>query len=310
VVEWLFGVEGMGGLTVEWRPATAVDAGLLAELANETSGSDITPDQASVFLQTWQVEIASKKDAAVAVLPPANGRSRGYGAWWVRRGSEAARFGEVADRLVRLAGSTPGLSILQISLPAEETAGVEQLQALRFERAYPLWTMVHDATTWPQRQPELPSPLYYGRWSDVLPDEFQTAYEQAYRDQRVVEPHDAETWNLLTSGDSFARDLATLAMTPDGQVAGFVLGFEPDHGGLDLGPIGTVQSWRGRGISSALLASVLMRCRETQSGPITLTVDGESPTHAQRLYLRHGFRVTENFIAYHVHPGRHRVRSG
>jgi GNAT superfamily N-acetyltransferase len=194
----------------------------------------------------------------------------------------------------------PGLSVLQISLPAEETAGVEQLQALGFERAYPVWTMVHDGTTWPQRQPELPPPLRFSRWSEVSPAEFQAAYEQAYRDQRVVEPHSAETWHRLASGDSFAKDLATLAMTPDGRVAGFVLGFHQDDGGFDLGPIGTIQSWRGRGVSSALLASVLMRCRETRLGPIALTVDGESPTHAQNLYLHHGFQVTENFIAYQV----------
>lgn len=295
-----------------WRAATDVDTGLLADLASEASGSDIRADQASVFLQTWHVEIAGPNDAAVAVLPPADGGRRGYGAWWVRRGSESARFGESADRLVWLANSMPGLSILQISLPAEETAGVEQLQALGFERAYPLWTMVHDGTTWPQRQPELPSPLYYGRWSDVSPADFQTAYEQAYRDQRVVEPHSAETWRLLTSDDSFAKDLATLAMTPDSRVAGFVLGFHQDDGGFDLGPIGTVESWRGRGVSSALLASVLMRCREIQSGPITLTVDGESPTHAQNLYLHHGFQVTENFIAHQVHllPGGHRDFEG
>jgi GNAT superfamily N-acetyltransferase len=127
--------------------------------------------------------------------------------------------------------------------------------------------MVHDDNTWPRVRPDLPAPLRYGRWSDVVLSEFQTAYEQAYRDQRPVEPHTPETWERLTASDSFATDLAALAITPDGQVAGFALGFVEDDGGIELGPIGTIPPWRRRGISSALLTSVLLRCRETPSSP-------------------------------------------
>ncbi|MEV5966496.1 GNAT family N-acetyltransferase [Kribbella sp. NPDC051952] len=160
--------------------------------------------------------------------------------------------------------------------------------------------MVHDNKTWPRVQPDLPAPLRYGRWSDEVLSEFQTAYEQAYRDQRPVEPHTAEAWERLTASDSFATDLATLAVAPDGQVAGFALGFIQDHGGIELGPIGTIPAWRTRGISSALLASVLLLCRETRSGPITLTVDGESPTRAQHLYLLHGFQVTQRLTTHQL----------
>ncbi|WP_329000447.1 GNAT family N-acetyltransferase [Kribbella sp. NBC_00709] len=271
----------------EWRTATAEDAALLAELASEVSGSDFTAEQASAFLKTWRVEIAP--DSAVAVLPPASGHSRGHGAWWQRHGS--AQFDDVVRRMVRLA-LTHGVETLQISLPAEESG------PLGFDRAYPLWTMVHDGTTWPQQQSELPPPLRISRWSEVQPSEFQTAYEQAYQDQRVVEPHTAATWEQLASSNDFATDLAALATTPDGRVAGFVLGFHQDGGGVELGPIGTVPSWRGRGVSSALLASVLMRCRELHSGPLTLTVDGESPTGAQHLYLRYGFLVDKQLVTY------------
>ena len=244
---------------------------------------------------SWRVGLAT--EAAVAVLPPAKGRSRGYGAWWTR--DDTDRFGTIGGRLVHLAESTPGLNVLQISLPAEHTIDADQLRELRFERAYPLWTMVHDNKTWPARQLDLPAPLRLGRWLDTTSDEFQAAYEVAYRDQRPVESHTRETWDLLATGESFAADLAALAIAPDNQVAGFVLGFH-QGGGIELGPIGTVPLWRGRGVGSALLATMLRRCRESRAHPISLTVDGESLTRAEQLYLRHGFQVTQRLVAYQV----------
>lgn len=185
--------------------------------------------------------------AAVAVLPPADGRGRGYGAWWVRRRSD--RLSEIAHHLVRLASSIPGLSLLQVSRPADEAVGDP-----RFVPVYPLWTMIHDGATWPQPS-GLPAPLRQAEWSDVVPGELRSAYDEAYRDQRVVEPHEPSI------GERHA-DVSALAVGPDGRVAGFVLGFIQDDGGVELGPIGTVSSWRRRGVSSALLASVLKDCRE------------------------------------------------
>jgi GNAT superfamily N-acetyltransferase len=283
---------------MNWRRATADDAVLLADLAMRTSDTDISAEQVLTFLNSWYVEIAD--EAVVAVLPPAEGRSRGYGAWWTRHDADSDRLGMIVGRLVQLAESTPGLSVLQISVPAERTLDADQLRGLGFERAYPLWTMVHDNKTWPNRQLDLPAPLRLARWSEVASGEFQAAYEHAYRDQRPVEPHTRETWDVLARSEGFAAELGTLAVTPDGRVAGFVLGFHQSGGGIDLGPIGTLPSWRGRGVGSALLATVLTRCRDSRSFPITLTVDGESPTRAEQLYLRHGFQVTQRLVAYQL----------
>jgi GNAT superfamily N-acetyltransferase len=290
-----------------WRVAAVADAALLADLAAETSDTKISSDEASAFLQNWHVEIDAAggvAEAAVAVLPPALGRHRGYGAWWTRHGPESARFSEITSHLVQVAASTPDVRVLQVTLSTKQAAQAEQLRALQFEPAYPVWTMVHDNSTWPQQQPELPAPLRYVSWPDVLPGAFERAYEQAYRDQRLVEPHTAESWEVPAGSNSFATELAALAVSTDGRVVGFVLGFGADGGGVELGPIGTIPSWRGKGVSSALLASVLIHCRDTQQRPITLTVDGASPTGAQRLYLRHGFQVTEHLVAYQVRlPG-------
>ncbi|GAA1580737.1 MULTISPECIES: GNAT family N-acetyltransferase [Kribbella] len=259
-------------MTTRWRRATAADAELLAALA----AVDVTVVRA--FLRSWRVDISAAGDAAVAVLPPADGHRRGYGAWFVRGSTD-----EAAAQLVRLARSTPGVEVLQIGLPADETVRDE-----RFQRAYPVWTMAHDGLSWPEHEPVPAARLRYCGPADVPLDEFQRAYEQAYRDQRLVEPH--------TSWDR-PPDHGALAVTPVNQVAGFVLGFHQPDGSIELGPIGTVPSWRGRGVCTALLATVLYRSRGLH---LRLTVDGESPTRAQDLYLRHGFRITERLIRYEV----------
>ena len=80
---------------------------------------------------------------------------------------------------------------------------------------------------------------------------------------------------------------------------GFVLAFHAGHGGIELGPIGTVPQWRNSGISSALLAFVLIHCRNEGISPITLIVDGDSPTGAQRLYERFGFNRSETLTAFY-----------
>jgi ribosomal protein S18 acetylase RimI-like enzyme len=178
-----------------------------------------------------------------------------------------------------MAGQVPGLRVLQVSLPEGETPG-----DTRFARAYPVWTMTHDGATW--REAELPGALRYGGLADVAPYEFSRAYASAYRDQRLVEP--AETWDG-------PADRSALALAPDGRVVGFVLGQGEDS--VELGPIGTVPEWRGRGVGSALLASMVTQCRGLQ---VHLIVDGESPTRAHELYLRHGFRITKRFVAYQV----------
>ncbi|GAA3128734.1 ribosomal protein S18 acetylase RimI-like enzyme [Kribbella aluminosa] len=259
-------------MTTEWHRATAADAEFLAGLAA------VGVAEVAAFLRSWRVHITATNDAAVAVLPPADGQRRGYGAWWVRGGSD-----EAAAQLVRLARATPGVRVLQIALPADEIVDDPP-----FERAFSVWTMVHDGISWPEREPELAAPLRYCGPGDVLQDEFQHAYEQAYRDQRLVEPR--TLWDRLP-------DQGALAVTPDGRVAGFVLGFSQADGSVELGPIGTVPGWRGRGVCTALLGSVLLRSRGLQ---LHLTVDGESPTGAQELYLRHGFRITARLVRYEV----------
>ena len=191
------------------------------------------------------------------------------------------------------------LDVLQVTASADDSVTASRLTSAGFEPAFPLWTMTHDGNTWPDRPLDLPAPLRTIAWTDVDQHSFHDAYAQAYQDQRLVEPHTAQTWTQLAADESFAATPTRLAVTPEGAVVGFVLAFRAGHGGIELGPIGTVPRWRNRGVSSALLASVLTHCRDEGIAPITLTVDGDSPTRAQRLYERFGFGRSETLTAFH-----------
>lgn len=287
---------------MQWRRAEEADAAELLKLAL-SSHLEADLGMARSFLRSWCVELAvenSAVTAAIAVLPPSAGRQRGHGAWWHRGTASMDRLDEIIARLADLAAAVPRLTVLQITRRSDDRSASARLARAGFHAAFPVWTMTYDSCSRPSRELRLPTPLRAVRWTDIdLPtDAFAATYAQAYQDQRLVEPYGAGVWTGLTHDANFAADLTRLAVGPDGDMVGFVLAFRSGHG-VELGPIGTARQWRGQGVASALLASVLSDCREQAISPITLSTDGDSPTGAQRLYQHLGFRVTESQQAFH-----------
>lgn len=287
---------------MQWRRAEEADAAELLNLAH-TSNLEADPGLARSFLRSWHVELAVEKSAvlaAVAVLPPSAGGHRGHGAWWHRDITSTDRLDEIIARLTRLAATIPRLTVLQVTRRSDDLEASAVLVRAGFGSAFPVWTMRYAGTSRSRDEPRLPKPLRAVRWTDIdEPTEaFATAYAQAYEDQRLVEPLSSEVWAGLIHGDSFAADLTRMAIDTDGDMVGFVVAFHSGHG-VELGPIGTARQWRGRGVASALLASVLSDCRDQAISPVTLFTDGDSPTGAQRLYERLGFRLSESQQAFH-----------
>lgn len=285
-----------------WHLADGDDADQLADLANATGRSQLTTAEAERFLEYWSVEIGVDDHgvaAAVAVLPPLDAEThRAYGAWWDRRPDAALHVPILVQRTVDVARRTPAAT-LQFSLPTGDRDRTTGVVACGFRAVFPIWTMSHDQKTWPSCAYSLPSGLRMESWTEQLIDSFRAAYIDSYRDQRIVEPQGARRWRSILESEAFSTTLSVLAVTPDDHVAAFVLAFqEGNH--IELGPIGTVRSWRGRGVSTALLEKVLVDCRESQIEKVSLTVDGDSPTGAHRLYLNHGFSIIETLTAYHL----------
>lgn len=256
-----------------------------------------------MFLTSWRAELAVEQGTvatAIGVLPPSSGRHRGYGAWWDRGNKDdPGHFDQVLGRLGTLAASIPDLHVLQINAASDAELITARLQAAGYDIAYPIWTMTHTAANRAIPEPRLPHPLRIAHWADTTVTAFQDAYTKAYQDQRLVEPHSADTWEQLTADPSFAEDLTRIAIEPDGKVVAFVLAFRSSDGGVELGPIGAIPQWRRRGVSTAVMSTVLGRCRDNHVLPITLTVDGNSPTGAQRLYEHLGFTTTQTLTAFH-----------
>ncbi|ACQ80906.1 GCN5-related protein N-acetyltransferase [Beutenbergia cavernae DSM 12333] len=271
---------------------------MLVDLVAAAGRESIGYAEAAGLLRSWTVVVdaaGGRASAAVAVLPPDPGRHRGYGAWWEREARTQPRAATLVERLVRIASSLPLVNTLQVSVAADDGARTQALESQGFEAAVPVWTMRHDALS--RRAATLPGPLRVVGWDEAWTSSFKRAYDVAYADQRMVEAQTPSTWVGLIRDDALVNDVSVLAVDADSRVVGFVLAFA--HGsGVELGPIGTVPRWRGNGVSSALLGDALRRCRELRLDPVTLTVDGESPTGAHEIYLRHGFAVTERLVAY------------
>jgi GNAT superfamily N-acetyltransferase len=88
--------------------------------------------------------------------------------------------------------------------------------------------------------------------------------------------------------------------------AGLIGAWLPDdrHGAVELFSMWVRPSWRGRGVGDLLVADVLDWARERHHKRVELwVVDGNQ--NAERLYLRHGFRLTDE---HQPHPGDPDVR--
>lgn len=291
---------------MEWRRATAADAPLLAQLAWQSDATDVIATARSL-LGCWLVELGSERGSttsAICVLPPAPEHHRGYGAWWDHGDDSIQRFEVIIARLKSLADTIPRLEVLQVNAPETDDSTADRLTATGFPSVYPLWTMKHDELTWPTAQPELPCSLRIGSWADTTLDRFHAAYLSAYQDQRVVEPHSASTWTTIAGEPTFDAELSRVVLDHRQDVVAFVLASRTPGREVELGPIGTVPARRHRGISSAVLSRVLDACHIDRVQRITLTVDGDSPTGAHRLYQRSGFDTLERLTAFHL-PVRH-----
>jgi predicted GNAT superfamily acetyltransferase len=99
-----------------------------------------------------------------------------------------------------------------------------------------------------------------------------------------------ETWAAKQLGPQLRRDLSRVAVRADGSPAAFVVTWvehdAPDQAYIAL--VGTARELRGRGVARALLADVLQRCAGAGLRRVVIDVDGDSPTHADRLYASLG----------------------
>ncbi|WP_232662174.1 GNAT family N-acetyltransferase [Pseudonocardia sp. TRM90224] len=140
------------------------------------------------------------------------------------------------------------------------------------------------------------------RWDGPL----RAAHNAAFADHWGSPPISAQSWVHGRTGNSNFRPEASVAtMAPDGEVAGYVLGFEYDSATARTGvrellvhTVGTVPAWRGRGVGAAMMAYVLATAASLGYERSGLSVDTRNPTGAVGVYERAGYTLERTAVVY------------
>lgn len=129
------------------------------------------------------------------------------------------------------------------------------------------------------------------------------AYEEAFADMwqrprgtfdqflsKLRRPYfDPALWFLVMDGE---------------QIAGTIFASDIDgNGWIEI--VGVRRPWRGRGVASAMLKHVFNAYLERGVTHVGLSVDGESPTGAPRIYERAGMRLDQTYLLFEreLRPG-------
>lgn len=216
---------------------------------------------------------------------------------WRGRGIGGALFGwQVARSAAQLAEydlGLPGWSMVYVSAENAALRRLAEAAGLSLQRYFA--EMEH-----PLEEPiEVVDPPEGVRIVHCTEDYYERARQarnDAFRDHWGTQPNTKERWNRLVRGGHFRTGLSFLAVTDEGgkheRVVGFALATvtEPSEDGyIEL--VGVVRDWRRRGLAPALLTRQLAAHREAGTPRVRLEVDSASPTDANGLYERLGFRT-------------------
>jgi ribosomal protein S18 acetylase RimI-like enzyme len=141
----------------------------------------------------------------------------------------------------------------------------------------------------------LPAALTAVDWRADLDGSARDAHNEAFTDHWGSEPVSAERWShLASSAPGFRGDLSSLAVTPDGEIAGYVLcaappGMQAQRPTAWIGTVGVRRRHRRHGVAAALLTRSMTAMQRAGFEVAGLDVDAENPTGAVRVYERLGF---------------------
>jgi mycothiol synthase len=146
-------------------------------------------------------------------------------------------------------------------------------------------------------------------------DEVRRAHNAAFTRHHGSSERDQASWEVLFTGQrSFRPDLSVLALV-DGAVAAYALAYVYDADTLatgvqtaHFGQIGTLPSFRGRGLATAAVTASLRAAAAAGCDAAGLQVDSDNVTGAVRLYEALGFttRRTQVSWARDLPPGNPR----
>jgi mycothiol synthase len=139
-----------------------------------------------------------------------------------------------------------------------------------------------------------------------LDEPMRVAKNEAFRDHWDVTPSTPEAWRSQFTGAEFRPGLSPLAVSAaTGQIAGLIVTHESaaettatGRRDAHLNNVGTLREARGRGVATALIATMLRAAREHGFATASLDVDTENPTGALGVYEKSGFAVVDTWVTY------------
>ncbi len=187
--------------------------------------------------------------------------------------------------------------------PANDAA-VRLLTALGFTHEVTFWMMSIELDA-PPPNPAWPEGVTVRTVHDE--DDLRLCYavqQEAFQDHWGFEPVSFEEWRSAMHIEKFERDLIWMAVAGD-EVAGVAFGMIGENGDGWVSKISVRRAWRRRGLGNGLLAAAFQSLYARGARRVELGVDGDSPTSAQRIYLRAGMRHEMSFGIYStvLHPG-------
>jgi mycothiol synthase len=138
-----------------------------------------------------------------------------------------------------------------------------------------------------------------------LDEPMRVAKNEAFKDHWDITPTPPGAWRSQFTGPQFRPDLSPLALDDEtGEIVGLIVthlnAAGDGAGGPDahLNNVGTLRQARGRGVASALLATMLNAAAEHGFATASLDVDTENSTGALGVYERSGFAVVDTWVRY------------
>ena len=141
---------------------------------------------------------------------------------------------------------------------------------------------------------------------DTSMDEaLRQVHNDVFRDHWGSTPKDPDSWQTWFTGARAFRGGSSYVVLDGETIASYVLGYEYEADTeatgireLYIGQVGTVKSYRGRGLAHVTLAKVLAKAAEVGYQRSGLGVDADNPTGALGLYERLGYSVSSKWISY------------
>ncbi len=146
------------------------------------------------------------------------------------------------------------------------------------------------------------------RWPSDRVEELRQVRNQAFDDHWGSTGMSPEAWSHFLAGHGIRTDLSLAAVDEaSGRIVGLAVNANyPDDEEL-LGrregwieTVGTLASWRGRGVASALISSSISAFGAAGFTHAALNVDSASPTGAAGLYRKLGFEPTQRSITHEI----------